>query len=283
MLCNYLLIKIDNFFQPNAMKYILFSIFISISFTYNQLYAQVPGYQGKRSFIEAKGVFTIGIGGALSAQNRGFNSFPDGVNNAFALLDQYGLALNYITGRRSILKVSFDYSVSGAYLTAYTEPISNRTSDRDRRDLFYQVHATDFNLSVDLYTNKASSLAPIGFYWNLGLRVIPTTGVLRDQKVTYATGAYPDNIARGSELNSLEIDPSIILVGPTIKWGFRTVFANRITLNCNLQSTIFMQSLPIGILTYTETNQSKYHFAVLNSIQGRYLIGAEIGVGVLLF
>lgn len=251
------------------MKYLLYITILVIAIQTNAQ-SQVPGYQGKRFFVEVGGTFFPGFG-TLNAQNKGQNSFPDGEDNAaITLVDRYYISTNYVLSRRTVFKFGFDYSIAGLFTKK-----SNSSGDIDTKAFFHQIHMPDFNISVDIHTKKASSLAPIGFYWNLGLRIIPTTGVFVSQRTIYDSGG-----STNSKINTDDIQPNLLLFGPSLKWGFRTVFANNFTFNFSLQSTLFLQSI---FNTYANSVQDIYEDNVIELAQIRYSFGIELGIGILLF
>lgn len=263
------------------MKYILLLLSFSL-LGGSQLQAQVPGYQGNRFFVEAGA--TLGFNSdKLSPLNKGNRTFPDGeFTSSIPITARYALSANYVMGRNLVVSLGYEYNRAGLFVSTYTEALDN--SNRDQRDLFYQVHMHDINLSVDLYHAKPRNLAPVGGYWSVGLRIVPTAGVLKDERVIYGSGAYPDNIARPSELAPLQINPTFVLVGPTLKYGLRTVLANKITFSANVQTTIFFQSLPLGFIDYNDRSPAtEYKGQVILAGQQRYSFGAQIGFGILLF
>jgi len=259
-------------------------ILISITlFLTNQVQAQVPGYQGKRFFIELGTSFFFNLG-APTAQNKGPKSFPfDQHTGHFTMKDRYSLSIHYIIGRKSTFKFAYNYQVSGLNSSTRTPSLFN--TGFDEHNLFYQLHMHDLNLGFNLYGRKSNAnLAPIGFYWDLGLRFVFVDGVLRDQRVTYADNRQ-DNFPHAEQLAPITDDTFMFMLGITGMWGYRTVIADRLILNFGLEVTLFPQ-YPIGLIGIPGGGGSiltDYQKGVVMNVQDRYLLSLHVGVGALLF
>lgn len=276
------------------MKYILFLTIAFLLAHSSVSNAQVPGYQGKRFFIELGGTFFFNLN-SPTAQNKGPHSFPFGSHTGhFTIKDRYSVALHYVIGRKKTFKLAYNYQISGLYTTATTRSLFQQTNSnlQDYHDLFYQLHSHDVNIGFNLYGKSAANLAPLGFYWDLGLRFVFVNGVLRDQRVKYADNR-PDNTPYPDQLLALTHEPFTFMVGITAIWGYRTVIADRITLNFGLDMTLFPQYLlvaapggisPLSILGSSNNEKlPEYHKGVIRSIQERYSLGIHIGIGTLIF
>ncbi len=273
------------------MKHLLFFVTITLFLVNStQTQAQVPGYQGKRFFIELGGSFFFNLG-SPTAQNKGPRSFPfDEHTGHFTLTDRYKLAVHYVFSRKNTFKIAYNYQVSGLNTSAVTPSLFQ--SSQDYHHLFYQLHAHDINLGINVYGKANANLAPLGFYWDLGLRFIFVNGVLRDQRVEYADNRadnrpYPDQVAPLTE------DPFTFLFGLTALWGYRTVIADRITFSVGLETTIFPQYIfvagPLGPLPNplnvggNSPELSNYQLQTIRNLQDRYFLGVHVSIGALLF
>jgi len=281
------------------MKNIFFSLSLFL-LSYSFAAAQVPGYQGKRFFIEIGGTFFPNyISANPTAQNKGISSFPFGKNTGhFTMVDRYNIGINYVVGRKHTFQAIYNYSVSGLYLGQHSgSPIignsysgsvrtpSKTTSGSDVHQLFYQLHIHEANLNMSFSGKNNINLAPLGFYHNLGLRFLFIKGNLRDQRVEYASNQYPDHIPRADQLAPLNIKAFTFMLGITYHWGYRAIFGDRIILDVGLQATLFPQHplSAIGFVNGGSENNQFYQNKVINAVSGRYLLGIHIGVGVLLF
>jgi len=275
------------------MKHLLFfviSILLLIISTQTQ--AQVPGFQGKRFFIEFGGSFFFNLG-APTAQNKGPRSFPFNEDTGdFTLKDRYNVSIHYVFSRKNTLKLAYNYQVSG--LNTSTSTPSLFQASQDNHNLFYQLHAHDINLGINIYGKSNANLAPLGFYWDLGFRFIFVNGVLRDQRVEYADNR-PDNRPYPDQVAALTHDPFTFMFGLTALWGYRTIIANRITFSAGIETTIFPQYLfvasPIGVFptpfsvssNANTTEIPAYQLETIRTLQARYFLGIHISVGTLLF
>lgn len=275
------------------MKHFLFFVTIALFFLSSiQTQAQVPGYQGKRFFVELGGSFFFNLG-FPTAQNKGPNSFPFAEHTGhFTLKDRYKLAVHYVFSRKNTIKLAYNYQVSGLNTFAFTPSLFQ--ASQDYHNLFYQLHAHDVNVGINLYGKSNANLAPLGFYWDLGLRFVFVQGVLRDQRVEYADNRadnrpYPDQVA------PLRHETFTFLFGLTAMWGYRTVIADRITLSFGIETTLFPQYLfvasPVGGLPNPfniggNSNGDEippYQIQTIRNLQDRYLFGIHVSIGALLF
>lgn len=82
----------------------------------NILQAQVPGYQGKRFFIEFNGAFFPNFS-SITADNKGVNRYlypgERGDVSYFTFKDRYSLSFQYVTGRKSSFKAAYAYQIAG--------------------------------------------------------------------------------------------------------------------------------------------------------------------------
>lgn len=261
------------------MRKYLFILISCLCLEGGSVLAQVPGYQGKRFFLEFGGTFFFN-GASPNAQNKGPASFPFGKHTGdFTLVDRYRVGAHYVIARKSTLKLDYNYHLMGLNTSA-TTPNVFQTSQLDNHNLFYQVHLHDFNLGLTLYRRRNANLAPLGFYWDLGIRLIFTAPYLRDQRVEYADNR-PDNRPNPRQLNPIEPAESLVLFGFAAQTGYRTVFADRFIFNIGLETTLF-PFVPTG-LNGGPPPPSSYQDDLQAAVQLRYLLGVYIGVGILLF
>lgn len=268
------------------MKKIFLTLFCIAIFTIQSM-AQVPGYQGKKFFAEV-GLSVFPNFFSTTAQNKGHNSFPFGENTGhFTMKDRYSLSLHYVIGRLSTFKLAYHYQVAGVNAETTTPSLTN-IGLTDYHNLFYQVHYHDVNLGFNLYGKRRNSnLAPLGFYWDLGLRLVFATGDLRDQRVEYANNRA-DNRPVAADLHPITEDPFVFLFGITGMWGYRTVLFDRLVLNFGIEATFFPQ-YPISIVGFPLSRNNpaetltSYQKGVIRTAQDRYMLSIHIGIGALIF
>jgi hypothetical protein len=247
------------------------------------LAAQVPGFQGKRFFVEI-GISAFPNLAFPTAQNKGGQSFPFNAHTGhFTLKDRYDFSFYYVSGRRSAVKAGYNYQVSGINSLEQTDGLNG---GYDLHNLFYQLHMHDLNLGVNLYKDKAKNLSPIGMFIDFGIRLVFVNGVLRDQRVEYYDNRqdhkpYPD------QLNPLTEPSLLCMFGLSGQWGYRTVIANRLTLSIGFECSIFPQYVlaQIGNVFRSSTSDkiNLYQQLAIQNVQDRYLLSLHLGVGVLLF
>ncbi len=291
------------------MKYLI--TILVLWFSQVHLTAQAPGYQGKKLYVEAGiNIFPSlpivivpffpstysWIGPSLNAQNKGQQSFPfENSTGHFIVANRYNFSLNYVLSRKLTVKLGYDYSVAGSLVFLNTPSITSPTLT-DEQQLFYQLHLNDFNLSLGVMKTKKEGIAPLGFYWEWGLRFLFVNGNLRDQRVNYADNSFPDHTPREGFIKKIAPQPMFFMLGLTTQTGYRTVLADKITFNVSVQFTVFPQVLTAliggGFDRKAHTNTATYgvfrpytpyQYQVIKTVSERYWTGIQIGVGALLY
>ena len=259
---------------------------ILILFFSVQIFAQVPGYQGKRFFAEIGGSFFFNHS-YPTAQNKGPASFPFYNHTGhFTLRDRYHLTLYYTVSRKSVLHLGYDYQVSGLNIEHETTAIT--ANGLDLHQLFYQVHCHDVNIGLNVFNRKKINLAPLGFYWDYSLRILYNKCILRDQMVKYADGRN-DLRPYADQLLPIDLNTNIFILGIGVKFGYRYIFANRITLNLGLETTVLPQALiaipgaPNPITGNSNSNLDALEYHTMMTAQLRYLLNLNIGIGFLIY
>lgn len=252
----------------------------------SQIQSQIPGYQGKRFFAELGGSFFFNMG-FPTALNKGPASFPFGAHTGhFTIKDRYSLSLHYVLSRKATFKLAYNHQAGG--LLTQTTTQSLHSSGIDQHDLFYQLYMHDVNLGFNLYGSRNSNIAPLGFYWDLGLRLVFIDGVVADQRVEYADNRV-DNRPYTDQLNPIPDEPLFFMLGIAAGWGYRTVIADRLILNFGIDATIFLQ-YPVAIVGLPSpfggpsagSELTSYQKSVIQSTQDRYLFSFHVGIGVLI-
>lgn len=254
------------------MKKLLFLIFVYCTLNLSKAYSQIPGYQGKRFFVELGSSFFINTS-FPTIENKGPRTFPSGRNTGdISLRSRYAISLNYVISRKHTFKVAYNYHFSGLYTTNYASGRLNH--------LFYQSYMHDINLGFNLYGRTLANLAPLGFYWDLGARFIFVNNFLSQQMVNDVL--YD---AESGFINSPALNPLTAVFGIGIQWGYRAIIANRITLNVGLETTICPQYLMLidSLLNpFREIEIDSHARDVIRSVQDRYIFNVHIGIGILI-
>lgn len=292
-------------------------IFLLLFLINNSSIAQVPGYQGKRFFIElgVSGMFNFDM---PTIDNLGPNTFPSGVlKGAVTFSSQYSLGVNYIFSRKFVLQMNYGYSPSGLAInggliltnTSLINPDNQDVIHAEKyHDLFYQLHSHKIELNGLFYAKPVGNLAPLGWYYLFGMSLVRTIGVLKYQETRYPylerksstskhfVTRYNSEIYEGRDPrpddSKIELDPSIWLFGLKGGIGYRTIIADWITLSFQLEVTIYFQDFEVNPEKYLD---SYYHYNItkdriqqyyteklIDRIQENNVINFRIGVGVFL-
>jgi len=267
------------------------------------LFSQIPGYQGKRFFVEGGVSFWFNSANPR-ANNEGPNTFPGEAITKFTLQEHYFGNLNYVLSRRTIVSLEYEYSKTGLFIREWEGSSFNadegaKTPSRlinglfDTHNLFYNLTAHKINFSFSHHVRSRVNIAPLGFYAKWGFDLVLAHSVLMDQKVFYGHDEnFNGNRPSAEYTNPLGIRPDelAIMIGGHGGVGYRTVIADRITLFGEARLTLFPQIMArqSGSLAerngrYDERNQINYLVRVYQRVQMHYYLNLVVGVGVLIF
>lgn len=238
----YLYVTITQAKNLISMKQILLLAFLL--FTLNTAHSQIPGYQGKRFFVEA-----------------GISFFPNlfaptlEFNNSFSIKAYYSFSCNYVIGRKTIFRVGYTHQAAGLQMSYQYSYAYNK----------YYLFLHDANFAFDLYGKKKGNLAPLGFYFSPGIRFVFSKEEPVNKPVSASYTSSP-----------------VVMFGLTTKLGYRAILFNRVTLNMGFEFTFFPQYLLL-IHPAVPLSVPGYEREVIRITADRYLFGIHIGIGVLLF
>lgn len=269
-------------------------------------FSQIPGYQGKRFFVEIGTSFWFNSFNPR-ANNQGPQRFPDDNPREFTLQEHYFLSLNYVLSRKIVFSLEYEYSKTGLHIRDNPD-VYDYNPDKgavtpsmilyglvDKHNLFYNLYAHKINYSFSHYFRPNANLAPLGWYAKWGLDAVLAKGVLLDQKVTYGHDPnFNDNKPSKEFTNPTGInsDPLIFMLGVHGGIGHRAVIANRITLHGEVRMTLFPQlwSIRTGEVLqaereerYADRNNINYVSRVYQRVQAHYYLNIVIGIGVLIY
>lgn len=242
-------------------------IFILFAFLFlynNSLQAQlVPGYMGKRHFLEVSGI--LGLNHFNARQAFMTKNAVNGTNSttAFPLAVRPDITYNYVLSRKTIIRLGYTYSPFKISTSSYnSDPSLAYGAD-------YQIYSNDFSIGFDFYPIKKRPqfLAPFGKYLRLGLHVVNTLGT--------PTNVFVENYGYANE------SISFTTVGVEIGTGYRTIIGDRFILSFNVQAILFPATTPVGnarLFYYSD----RYHEQLAVALQERYVLGARLAIGVLL-
>ncbi len=144
-----------------TIAYIIFAI----SF-FNNIHAQNPGFQGKRTLVEYNFNYMFAFNHP-DAKNRS-------MGNGFGMNINHRASLSYTLSRQYMAGFHFDYFTTGIEIP-----------DDENKLTFQQLKVNAIGLHFNRYVLKKGALAPFGFYWKAGTSFIiaETINVLDKTKV----------------------------------------------------------------------------------------------------
>ncbi|WMX16616.1 MULTISPECIES: hypothetical protein [unclassified Aureispira] len=274
--------------------------------SYYNTYSQIPGYQGKRFFVEVGTSFWFNSFNPR-ANNVGPNAFPSDDTRQFTLQEHYFLKPSYVLSRKILFSLEYEYSKTGLHIRNnpevydYNKDVGAITPSRliyglmDQHSLFYHLYAHKINFSFSHYFKPNANLAPLGWYAEWGVDAVFAQGVLLDQKVTYGHDANFNGNKPSKEYTNptgINAEQVAFLLGVHGGIGYRTIIANRIVFSGALRMTLFPQMWSIDTVQinsaereqrYADRNNINYRRRVYQRVQAHYYLNVVIGIGVLLF
>ena len=247
------------------MKYIV--ILISFLFFQQNGMAQVPGYMGKRAWITADFNFAP----ALFNMNKNHmiikEDFLDGYSrakgqNPWAINYRPEINFEYLTGRDVALGLSWGSVRTGTIkeLESHNPEIAGTYYDILKGNAF-GVHIKKFKF------DKSASIAPIGYYWKLGL-------------LATRFNTYSSNESKKGQFSETVTNPVI-----TLGIGKQKVLFDRLLLNTGMEfgySFMPKDTTDDGSTTTSHPNDVSIHH-VYSSMLGYYLFNLKVSCGYLAF
>jgi len=126
------------------------SIIVLTTLFYNNIYAQNPGFQGKRTLLEYQFNYMLAFNHP-NAKNRS-------IGNGFGMNTSHRASLSYTFSRQYMAGFHFDYFITGIELP-----------NNEHELVFQQLKVNTFGLHINRYVLKKGALAPFGFYWKTGV------------------------------------------------------------------------------------------------------------------
>lgn len=274
------------------MKDFIFLLIFCVGFQ-QQSQAQVPGYQGKRFFIEA-GCHFFARYSDLNASNQGSNTYPDGNPAPYIvpLRAAFDLSAGFIFSWRGIIKISNTYAANGifgsystighySFISGGTQfPFLDRKTDVKQ---FTQLHSHNFKFTFNLNVRKSGHLAPLGLYWELGFNLVYCFAQVKEE---FAVNNFSSST--GVIMSSWDaidnFDQHQVFPGQTVAIGFRQIFAKRMTINIKLEHTLLYETFSL-ISTpqwLSDTYKGQFRRKSLGQVQLAYLLNLHISIGVLI-
>jgi hypothetical protein len=254
------------------------------------MFAQAPGYMGKRFTFLAEGNTMFVLNG-ITANNRGLGETYGNTGGGLALSGRYGGQFGFALSRKHQLTLGMDYTKTGMILNELKTPttLDNGNNDYDIHYLFYNLNAVSARVGMRFFNTRKAGLAPMGSYngWSIvGTRV---KGEILDKQTYYPNGD-------GFGHRPLGINPVFSYLSLAYEGGVNWVIADRILLNVGTRiavpfqigrwiafGTDETQYIPGTYDNYADANQLYFEDHVLNRISFHSMVTIYGGIGLLLF
>ncbi len=198
----------------------------------NNIHAQNPGFQGKRTLLEYKFNYMLAFDHP-NAQNRS-------IGNGFGLNTSHRASLSYTFSRQYMAGVHFDYFITGIELP-----------DDENELTFQQLKVNTIGVHLNRYILKKGALAPFGFYWKTGANFImaETINIPKKTKVHTLSNSIGIGIRR------VFFERLVLNFSGQLAWVWGYHFGDHQTYNASnrirgrlLNHYIFENSVGVGFL-----------------------------------
>jgi hypothetical protein len=250
------------------LKY-LFTLLLSFLLLEQAAQAQVPGYMGKRAWFTAD----LNFAPAFFNMNENHMVIRKGImedearakgTNLFAINYRPQLSFEYLVGKNIALGLSYSIIKTG---TVKELDMGNPEID----GMYYDIlRGSSFGFYMKKFRyGKSASIAPIGYYWTLGVAAAKFN-------------TYASKTSKTGQFSTDVINPVI-----TLGLGKQKILFGRFLLNSGVEYG--WSFLPKSILEETgystvleNPHQNSIHHA-FNSMLGYYLFNIKMSVGMLAF
>lgn len=233
--------------EISFMKYIFSTIFLFLLFTNSLVFAQAPGYMGKRFSLEANGSLNFanlqnenGEVSILSLERSGIAS-----KSVLAFNTRYGLTLNFATTRKHMVSLGYERAATG--LGWRTNGNSNASDNYVRTNGYSQI------LSLGISTSRKKSIAPFGAYTRWTAQVSYNQIIPVEVK-----GRYNDNDLR---------DYSYIDYGIGFEHGARKVIFGKLLLGFSYRINV-----PFGLVLNRYPGENDFASERINEARIRFAL-----------
>ncbi len=212
-------------------------------YSFNSI-GQVPGYLGKKIFVQADLRVTPTIG-QPTASNRGIRNLYGDAPSTIGLNTHWGMRAGYTLSRTGAVVLGVDYLKTGMIANdAVTQTLNPRAStyDLDHHYLFYNLKGITADIGYQIYKLKKGAIAPLGAYLSYHLSACFLTGNIVDKRTQYYDGVTATHARLG-------IDPHYVDYSVGIEWGKNNIISDRFLLN-----TAIKLNMPFNILRYVRIN-----------------------------
>jgi hypothetical protein len=221
----------------------------------------VPGFRGKRLFVEGNFSCLPFLVAGPTAENTGYNRFYNNEQgdlfNPLAFSWRAGGTIHYITGRKTSLFLGFEHFKTGMTSTAYTKSVLQRklinTDDVDRHHLFSTLNINVIEAGIELNSGQGM-LAPMGPYTRWSAQYYTISSNILDKYTEYA---HNQDGSLGNRPLGLD-NANTWDLGIGLEFGHRTMVAKNIMLTIGIRSNtglmfLFGERITSDSNPYTES------------------------------
>lgn len=248
------------------------------------LYAQAPGYLGKKLSIHTDWNAFPALGGPTSG-NKGLTYYGD-TGGGFAFNWRVGAAIGYIISRKQQLRLQVNTFKTGMADTYFTPSGNDPTiGSRDQHELFFNLDGFSVGISTRAYNLNKSALAPLGIYSSWSLLYTQVKGKILDKRTTFALSGPHAPLGLDLKTNIYSLGYSfgrtqILADRFLIDYGANLNFDIPITYNA-LNGTVSSGELEFTG-DYVRDNNRRYDGNVSDKVFGHSLFFFHVGVGFLI-
>jgi hypothetical protein len=223
------------------IKTILIASILLIGTSASTAQSVVPGFKGKRLFVEGNFACLPFIVIGPTAENGGLNRFNPNSNiplpTVFPISWRAGGNINYVTGRRTTLLLGFDHFQTAMISNAYSKSILPRNpitiTDLDYHTLFSSLSVNAIKFGIETSTGTGM-LAPIGAYTRWTAQYYTLNGAIVDKYTQYAFNQKNDAGHRALGLDNA----STWDIGIGLEMGSRMMIAKNTLLKIGISSNL---------------------------------------------
>jgi len=236
------------------------------------LSAQSPGYLGKRFFAKPEIAYTIALSNPTSG-NRGGNTYGE-QEDRLGFNSRYGLQLGYAFSRRNVVALEGSYMATGMVLTVHTPSVLFEAQS-DEHYLFYNLKGPEFGVVLQIYNPSKGSIAPMGFFTALRLRMAFLKGNILDKRTTY----FLNDASAGHRPLGIQASYNQLFAG--LEFGQNIIIVDQLVLSASCEINVTPLNLSASFAPSEEGNQGAFENAAAYRMKSHSLIMFKIGLGYL--
>jgi hypothetical protein len=232
--------------MTHLIKTILIASIFIVGTSASTAQSVVPGFRGKRLFVEGNFSCLPFVVAGPTAENTGSNHFYNKEKGSFFNLNAFswrtGGTIHYITERKSSLFLGFEHFNTGLLSTAYTKSVLQRklinTDDIDKHYLFSTLNINVIQAGIELNSGQGM-LAPMGPYTRWSAQYYSISSNILDKYTEYA---HNQDGSLGNRPLGID-NASTWDLGIGLEFGSRMMIAKNTMLTLGIRSNWALTSL----------------------------------------